>query len=55
MESGNKRNNIKGGLRIVSIFEAMKGLLVLLTGFDCWHTFIRTFTSLPSGLSVTFI
>jgi uncharacterized membrane protein (DUF2068 family) len=33
MESSNKRKNVKGGLRIVSIFEAMKGLLVLLTGF----------------------
>ena len=26
--------NIKGGLRVVSIFEASKGLLVLLTGFE---------------------
>jgi uncharacterized membrane protein (DUF2068 family) len=33
MESSNKRKNVKGGLRIVSIFEAMNGLLVLLTGF----------------------
>ncbi len=28
-----EREHEKGGLRIVSIFEAMKGLLVLLTGF----------------------
>jgi uncharacterized membrane protein (DUF2068 family) len=27
------RNNSKSGLRVVSIFEATKGLLVLLTGF----------------------
>ena len=28
-----ERQNLKTGLRIVSTFEAMKGLLVLLTGF----------------------
>lgn len=28
-----KREHAKGGLRVVSIFEATKGLLVLLTGF----------------------
>ena len=29
-----KHANIQGGLRVVSIFEATKGLLVLLTGFE---------------------
>ncbi len=33
MGTGNKREHVKGGLRVVSIFEATKGLLVLLTGF----------------------
>ncbi len=28
-----EREQVKGGLRVVSIFEATKGLLVLLTGF----------------------
>jgi uncharacterized membrane protein (DUF2068 family) len=28
-----KRDQVKSGLRVVSIFEAAKGLLVLLTGF----------------------
>jgi uncharacterized membrane protein (DUF2068 family) len=28
-----KREHAKGGLRVVSVFEATKGLLVLLTGF----------------------
>ena len=28
-----EREHVKGGLRIVSLFEAAKGLLVLLTGF----------------------
>jgi len=28
-----EREQVKGGLRVVSIFEAAKGLLVLLTGF----------------------
>ena len=30
---GMEREQVKGGLRVVSIFEATKGLLVLLTGF----------------------
>jgi uncharacterized membrane protein (DUF2068 family) len=32
MGTGNKRRHVKDGLRVVSIFEAAKGLLVLLTG-----------------------
>lgn len=28
-----EREHVKGGLRVVSVFEATKGLLVLLTGF----------------------
>ena len=32
MGTGNKREQVIGGLRVVSIFEAMKGLLVLLAG-----------------------
>jgi len=33
MGSGNKRERVTGGLRVVSIFEATKGLLILLAGF----------------------
>jgi len=32
MGTDNKRGHVKDGLRVVSIFEAAKGLLVLLTG-----------------------
>ena len=32
MGMGNKRGQVKEGLRVVSVFEAAKGLLVLLTG-----------------------
>jgi uncharacterized membrane protein (DUF2068 family) len=32
MGTGNKHGHVKDGLRVVSIFEAAKGLLVLLTG-----------------------
>jgi uncharacterized membrane protein (DUF2068 family) len=33
MSKVRKFKNLKGGLRLVSVFEAVKGLIVLLTGF----------------------